>query len=87
MKVLVTGSEGFIGSHLVEELVGSGHEVRAFVHYNFRGLWGWLDDLSPAIHKSVEVVMGVFSLKAAGLVASAWSLLDACRLWGVLLQT
>ncbi len=58
MKVLVTGSEGFIGSHLVEELVASGQEVRAFVHYNFRGLWGWLDDLSPNTHKKVEVVMG-----------------------------
>ena len=42
-KILVTGASGFIGSHLVEELIKSGYEVKAFVHYNSAGSWGWLD--------------------------------------------
>ncbi len=42
-KILVTGSDGFIGSHLVEELVRRGHDVRAFVLYNSFNSWGWLD--------------------------------------------
>jgi len=43
-KVLVTGAGGFIGSHLAETLVRKGAEVRAMIHYNGAGLWGWLDD-------------------------------------------
>lgn len=43
-KVLVTGAGGFIGSHLAERLVEDGAKVRAFVHYNALGSWGWLDD-------------------------------------------
>jgi nucleoside-diphosphate-sugar epimerase len=43
MKVLVTGSEGFIGSHLTELLVEKGFEVKGFVRYNFKNDWGWLD--------------------------------------------
>ena len=42
-KVLVTGAGGFIGSHLAERLVELGAEVRALVHYNSLGSWGWLD--------------------------------------------
>ncbi len=42
-RILVTGSDGFIGSHLTEELVRRGHTVRAFVLYNSFGSWGWLD--------------------------------------------
>ena len=42
-KVLVTGAGGFIGSHVAELLVRSGHEVRALVQYNSSGSWGWLD--------------------------------------------
>lgn len=57
-KVLVTGSEGFIGSHLTEELVKAGHDVRAFVLYNSFNSWGWLEELSPEIMKHVEVFTG-----------------------------
>ncbi len=56
MKTLVTGAGGFIASHLVEELVHKGHEVRAFVRYNSRNLWGWLED-SPC-RNSVEIISG-----------------------------
>lgn len=57
-KVLVTGSDGFIGSHLVEELVKAGREVRAFVLYNSFDSWGWLDDAPAHVRSSIEVVMG-----------------------------
>lgn len=55
-RVLVTGAGGFIGSHLVERLVDSGAVVRAFVHYNALGTWGWLDESS--ICREVEVFSG-----------------------------
>ncbi len=58
MKVLVTGADGFIGSHLTEELVLKGYEVRAFVYYNSFNTWGWLDTLPQEIMKSVEVFQG-----------------------------
>ncbi len=57
-KVLVTGSDGFIGSHLVEELVKKGYEVRAFVYYNSFNTWGWLDTLPKDIMDHVEVFAG-----------------------------
>lgn len=57
-KILVTGSDGFIGSHLVEELVRRGHRVRAFVMYNSLGSWGWLDDAPREIKDSIEVFAG-----------------------------
>ena len=57
-KVLVTGSEGFIGSHLTEELVKAGYDVRAFVLYNSFNSWGWLDELPTDIMKHVEVFTG-----------------------------
>lgn len=57
-KILVTGSDGFIGSHLTEELVKSGYEVKAFVYYNSFNTWGWLDTLSADIMKHVEVFQG-----------------------------
>lgn len=54
--VLVTGAGGFIGSHLTEKLAGLGADVRAFVHYNALGSWGWLDE-SPA-RENIDVLMG-----------------------------
>ena len=42
-KILVTGAGGFIGSHLTEYLVEKGHKVKAFVRYNSRNFWGWLE--------------------------------------------
>ncbi len=57
-KVLVTGADGFIGSHLTEELVKKGYEVRAFVYYNSFNSNGWLDTLPESILQSVEVCSG-----------------------------
>lgn len=56
--ILVTGADGFIGSHLVEKLVGSGRTVRAFVQYNSFNSWGWLDSIDQSIRDSIEVVSG-----------------------------
>ena len=57
-KVLVTGADGFIGSHLTESLVRAGKAVRAFVFYNSLGSWGWLDESPDDIKRSMEVVVG-----------------------------
>lgn len=57
-KILVTGADGFIGSHLTEELVRAGHDVRAFVLYNSFNSWGWLDHSDPSIRKSLEIFSG-----------------------------
>lgn len=57
-KVLVTGSGGFIGSHLVEKLVDEGYKVRSFVHYNSFNSWGWLDTLPKEILNDIEVFTG-----------------------------
>jgi dTDP-glucose 4,6-dehydratase len=57
-KVLVTGADGFIGSHLTEELVKQGFDVRAFVIYNSFNSWGWLDHAPKAIMDEVEVFSG-----------------------------
>jgi dTDP-glucose 4,6-dehydratase len=57
-KILVTGADGFIGSHLAEELVRCGYNVRAFVLYNSFNSWGWLDHTEPEILKSLDVFSG-----------------------------
>ena len=56
--VMVTGADGFIGSHLTEELVRKGEKVKAFCYYNSFGKWGWLDTLAPEIKNEIEVFMG-----------------------------
>lgn len=58
MKILVTGSEGFIGSHLVEKLVKNGHDCTCLVLYNSFNSWGWLDKIDPRIKKNIKVVTG-----------------------------
>ncbi len=58
MKILVTGADGFIGSHLVEELVKKGYQVKAFVYYNSFNTWGWLDTVSEEIMENVEIFQG-----------------------------
>lgn len=57
-RILVTGADGFIGSHLTEALVRAGHEVRAFALYNSFGSWGWLDHCASDVSGQFEVVSG-----------------------------
>jgi NAD dependent epimerase/dehydratase len=56
--VLVTGADGFIGSHLVEKLIDDGHKVKAFVYYNSFNSWGWLDTLPKDILNQIEIFAG-----------------------------
>lgn len=58
MKILVTGADGFIGSHLTETLVRAGHEVKAFVLYNSFNSWGWLDYCAADVKGRFEVFAG-----------------------------
>ena len=58
MKVLITGADGFIGSHLTELMATSGYDVRAFTYYNSFNSWGWLDTIEKGILNSLEVVAG-----------------------------
>ncbi len=57
-KVLITGADGFIGSHLTEALVRNGFDVRAFVLYNSFNSWGWLDQSPPEIKEQLDVFAG-----------------------------
>ena len=57
-KVLITGGSGFIGSHLTEELIDRGCDVKVFVHYNSFNRWGWIDYLPAEKKKKIEVFTG-----------------------------
>ena len=57
-RVLVTGADGFIGSHLCEHLLAVGADVRAFVYYNSFNSWGWLDESSEDIKRALDVFAG-----------------------------
>lgn len=57
-KVLVTGADGFIGSHLVELLIEKGYDVRAFVYYNSFSSWGWIDHFTKAQLEKIEIFSG-----------------------------
>lgn len=56
--ILVTGADGFIGSHLIEELVRRGYDVRAFVYYNSFNSWGWLDHAPKSVKGCLDVFSG-----------------------------
>jgi dTDP-glucose 4,6-dehydratase len=58
MQVLVTGADGFIGSHLTEALVRQGYKVRAFVLYNSFNSWGWLDQAPKEVRDNLDVFSG-----------------------------
>lgn len=68
-KVLVTGADGFIGSHLTERLVAEGADVRAFCLYNSRGSAGWLDETDPATRAALDLRLG--DIRDARFVAAA----------------
>ncbi len=57
-KILITGADGFIGSHLTEAMVRAGFNVRAFVFYSSLNSWGWLDHVSPDVKGNFEVFTG-----------------------------
>lgn len=57
-KVLITGSDGFIGSHLTEILLEQGYDIKAFSYYNSFNSWGWLDTLEESKLKEIEVFTG-----------------------------
>ncbi|WP_274364209.1 NAD-dependent 4,6-dehydratase LegB [Paenibacillus thermotolerans] len=57
-KILITGADGFIGSHLTEKLVELGCSVKAFVYYNSFNSWGWLDSVPKAVKENLEVFSG-----------------------------
>ena len=57
-KVLVTGADGFIGSHLTEALVREGYDTKAFVFYNSFNSWGWLDHCVSEVKGKFEVFAG-----------------------------
>ncbi len=58
MKVLVTGADGFIGSHLTEMLLEQGYEVKAFTYYNSFNTWGWIDSFPKEKQKEIEIFSG-----------------------------
>ena len=75
MKVLLTGADGFIGSHLAEQLVRAGHEVRALVIYNSLDSWGWLQSAPADVLSEIEVLSG--DIRDPALMMSAVADRDA----------
>lgn len=69
VSVVVTGADGFIGSHLVERLVAEGARVRAFCLYTSNGGWGWLDEATPEVRDAIDVRLG--DIRDARFVADA----------------
>nr|MDO8119329.1 GDP-mannose 4,6-dehydratase [Candidatus Sigynarchaeota archaeon] len=57
-KILVTGADGFIGSHLTESLVDAGYSVRAFVYYNSFNSYGWIDTFPDEKVKKLDIFVG-----------------------------
>ena len=57
-RILVTGADGFIGSHLVETLVKKNYKVKALVYYNSFNSFGWLDKIDNKIKNKIEVISG-----------------------------
>ena len=57
-KVMITGSAGFIGSHLVEKLYKENYDVTAFIQYNSNSSWGWLEDVDKDILKQIKIISG-----------------------------
>ncbi|WP_164668010.1 NAD-dependent 4,6-dehydratase LegB [Virgibacillus doumboii] len=57
-KILITGADGFIGSHLTEELIRQGYSVKAFVYYNSFNSWGWLDTVPKNVKDKLEIFAG-----------------------------
>ncbi len=78
-KVLVTGADGFIGSHLTEELVNRGYQVKAFVYYNSFGTYGWLDTLPTHIKDEIEIHSG--DIRDPNGVRTAVSGVDSIFTW------
>lgn len=74
-KVLVTGADGFIGSHLVERLLDEGFEVRAFVLYNSFNTWGWLDTFPKEVLDKIDVFTG--DIRDSNAVRQACKGMDA----------
>ena len=72
--VLITGADGFIGSHLTEALLDQGHRVRAFVCYNSFNSWGWLDSLPADKLERIQIVPG--DIRDGGCVRNAMKGVD-----------
>lgn len=75
-NVLITGADGFIGSHLTESLLNEGCKVRAFVYYNSFNSWGWLDSLPKEILKNIEIFSG--DIRDPNGVRNAMKDIDVC---------
>jgi len=85
MKILVTGAGGFIGSHVTETLLRTGHSVRALVHYNSSGSWGHLNRIPDKLQKRLEVRLGDIadSFLVQDLVSGCDSVLHLAALIGI----